>query len=94
VGSAARYCEALSKKEAIIPLIYWRNIMPAKSKIVDNTMPDKIVIKPKAKKLIEELSTELNIKPEAVLIRALELLSEVNYNRKMFFDVGDIKENN
>lgn len=63
-----------------------------KAKIIDSTMPEKIVLKPKVKNLIEELSKELNIKPEAVLVRALELLSEVNYNRKMFFEVGDIKE--
>lgn len=59
---------------------------------LDSTMPEKIVLKPKVKALIEELSKELKIKPEAVLVRALELLSEVNYNRKMFFDVGDLKE--
>lgn len=63
-----------------------------KAKPIDNTMPEQIVLKPKVKNLIEELSKELNIKPEAVLVRALELLSEVNYNRKMFFEVGDMKE--
>lgn len=66
--------------------------MPTKVKTPDNTMPEKIILKPKVKNLLEELSKELNIKPEAVLVRALELLSEVNYNRKMFFEVGDIKE--
>ena len=63
-----------------------------KVKTLDSTMPEKIVLKPKVKALLEELSQELKIKPEAVLVRALELLSEVNYNRKMFFDVGDIRE--
>ncbi len=63
-----------------------------KVKTLDSTMPEKIVLKPKVKALLEELSLELKIKPEAVLVRALELLSEVNYNRKMFFDVGDIRE--
>ena len=65
--------------------------MTTKAK-TNNTMPEKIVLKPKAKNLIEELSKELNIKPEAVIVRALELLSEVNYNRKMFFEVGDMKK--
>lgn len=60
-----------------------------KAKTIDSTMPEKIVLKLKVKALLEELSQELKIKPEAVLVRALELLSEVNYNRKMFFDIDN-----
>ncbi|HQV22847.1 MAG: hypothetical protein H6996_10400 [Moraxellaceae bacterium] len=65
--------------------------MTTKAK-TNNTMPEKIVLKPKALALLEKVSTELNIKPEAAIIRALELLDKVNYLDKTFFEVGDARE--
>lgn len=63
-----------------------------KAKIIDNTIPEKIVLKPKALALLEKVSKELSIKPEAAITRALELLDKANYLDKTFFEVGDIKE--
>jgi hypothetical protein len=72
-----------------MPHIYWRTIMPTKAKAVDNAMPEKIVLKPKAKALLEKISLELNIKPEAAIIRALELLDKANYLDRTFFGVDN-----
>lgn len=63
-----------------------------KAKQVDNAMPEKIILKPKAQALLEKISTELNIKPEVAITRALELLDKVNYLDKTFFEVGDIRK--
>lgn len=47
---------------------------------------DALKVTQKQKALIAELSETLHVKPGVVLTRALELLKEAEYNRRMFFD--------
>lgn len=56
------------------------------------TKPDAPKITPKQKALIDELSETMHLTKGAVITRALELLKEVDYNRRMFFDAEQPKE--